>query len=332
MPLYRRGRSPYWWVRIGRKTRRSSGTTDRAKAEEFERVLAERIWRRDKLGDRGAVSWNEAAQRWLSDSARARKRDRELLEWLKPDLGEQPVSAIADGDVLEELRKNGLTDGWSRSTVDRMMRTVRAVLRACVRWRYLESIPHVPMYGEPESEPRFLTEAQFKRLCDELPEHLALAAKFAVLTLLRMRAQSGLKWDRVDLRGRRAWVPRGQMKGGKTFGFSLSDEAVKVLRKARRLIPGELVFGQANLNTEAFRAAARRAGIEGLRWHDLRHTGASWAVQRGGALTELMTLGDWKSYRMVLRYAHLAPSNAAAAARTVGTAVAHSLRSPRRRK
>lgn len=327
MPLYRRGRSPYWWVRIGRKTRKSTRTADRAQAEEFERVLKERLWRRTKLGDRGAVSWSEASQRWLNDSARARKRDRAILEWLQSDLGEQSVSAVADADVLEELRKNGLADGWSHSTVDRMMRTVRAVLRACVRWRYLESIPHIPMYGEPESEPRFLTEAQFKRLCEELPEHLALAARFAVLTLLRMRAQSGLKWDRVDLKGRRAWVPRGQMKGAKSFGFPLSDEAVKVLKAARRLMPDRtLIFGQANLNTKAFRAAAKRAGIEGLRWHDLRHTGASWAVQRGVPLPELMALGDWKSYRMVLRYAHLAPSNAAAAARAVGSAVNSALR------
>ena len=330
MPLYRRPGSPHWWVRIGRKTRKSTGTADRAQAEEFERVLADRLWRRDKLGDRSSVSWTEASERWLTDSKRSRKRDREFLAWLRPYLGEYPVSAVADPDALEELRKTGLAEGWSHSTVDRMMRTVSAVLHKCAVWRYLEHAPKVPMYGEPEAEPRFLTPQQFKKLCAELPPHLELAARFAVLTLLRMRAQSRLTWDRVDLAGKRAWVPREQMKGGKTFGFPLSPEAIAVLREARKLIPGDRVFGQENFHTAAFRKAAKRAGLEGLRWHDLRHTGASWAVQRGVTLPELMALGDWKSYRMVLRYAHLAPQNAASAARAVGTSVAHALETRKR--
>jgi integrase len=233
---------------------------------------------------------------------------------------------VADPDALEELRRDGLADGWSHSTVDRMMNTVRAVLRACVRWRHLDSAPPVPMYGEPETEPRFLTHQQFARLCQELPPHLKLAARFAVLTLLRMRAQSGLTWDRIDLKARMAWIPATQMKTAKAFGFPLSPEAVKVLREVRKLIPGDRVFGQENFHTAAFRKAAKRAGLEGLRWHDLRHTGASWAVQSGVTLPQLMELGGWKSYRMVLRYAHLAPSNTAAAAKTVGRSVAQALR------
>ena len=49
------------------------------------------------------------------------------------------------------------------------------------------------------------------------------------------------------------------------------------------------------------------AGIShDFRWHDLRHTWASWHVQRGTRLQELMELGGWASYEMVLRYAHLA--------------------------
>jgi len=341
MPLYKRPGSAHWWVRIGRKTRKSTGTADREQAEEFERVLAERLWRRNKLGDRSSVSWDEASERWLRDSRRERKRDREFLHWLSkvedgPKIGEYPVSAVADPDVLEVLRKYGLAADWSHSTVDRMLRTVRSVLRRCVVWRYLEHAPPVPQYGEEEDEPRFITQEEFGRLCEELPPHLNRAARFAVLTLLRKDAQARLTWSRVDLKGRRAWVPRGQMKGGKTFGFPLSDEAVQVLEECRAVAPeGDRVFQYegrpiANFHTAAFKKAAARAGLEGLRWHDLRHTGASWAVQSGVTLQQLMALGDWKSYRMVMRYGHLAPENAISAAQSVGIQVAQSLQAKKR--
>jgi integrase len=323
MPLYKRPGSPFWWVRIGRKTRKSTGTEDRKEAKEFERVLQERTWRRDKLGDRSAIAWKEVAERWLTDSKRSRKRDREFLTWLEPLIGNDMVSAVADSDALELIRKHGLKEGWTHSTVDRLMTTVRSVLRKAWKWRYLSEAPSVPMYGEQETEPRYLTHDEFDALIRELPPHLKLAARFAVLTLLRMRSQSRLTWDRVDLRNRTAWIPGAQMKAGKTHGFPLSEEAVKVLREARELSPeGNRVFQYEgrpvdDFNTKAFQKAMARAGIEGANWHTLRHTGASWAVQNGVTLPELMVLGAWKSYRMVLRYAHLAPSNAVSAAEKV---------------
>jgi integrase len=63
----------------------------------------------------------------------------------------------------------------------------------------------------------------------------------------------------------------------------------------------------------------RRQGakVDPLRWHDLRHTWASWAVQSGVTLHELMLLGGWRSFPMVLRYAHFAPDHLALAAAKV---------------
>ena len=323
MPLYRRPNSPFWWVKLGRKTRRSTRTADREQAEEFERVLKDRLYRIEQLGDRGALSWKEAAARWLKASTRPRKRDRELLSWLEPKIGHEAVRDI-DPDALEMLQQMGIADGWSHATIDRMMGTVSAVLRACVTWRVLDSAPTVPMYRPQSKEPRALTPLEFERLCGQLPMHLSLAARFAVNTLLRMRAMLKLEWGRVDLDKRRAWIPGAHQKAARTFGLPLSVESVRVLR-ALRMLAGphaQYVFtwkGERidDCNTLAFEKAVTRAKLGHLRWHDLRHTGASWAVQNGVTLPELMLLGDWKDYRSVLRYAHLAPSQAAAAAEKV---------------
>lgn len=331
MPLYKRTAGGVWWVRIGRKTRKSTGTTNREHAQEFELTLKNRLWRRHKLGDRGALSWDKATQRWLKDSKRARKRDREFLVWLKPKIGEDAISAIADSDVLDQLREDGLEMGWAPSTVDRMMRTVRSVLRSCWRRKEIDQ-PYVPMHGEAEPEPHFLTHPQFRALCAELPPHLNLAARFAVLSLLRKTSQARLTWDRVDLDARHAWIKGEHTKTGKPFGISLSDEAIEVLQACRQMhCQGDHVFQYegkpiANFHTAAFKKAAKRAGVLPLRWHDLRHTGASWAVQSGVTLQELMVLGNWKTYKSVLVYAYLAPANLATAAQAVGTSVAQALR------
>ncbi|HZO14114.1 MAG TPA: tyrosine-type recombinase/integrase [Polyangiaceae bacterium] len=324
MPLYKRPDSPFWWVKIGRKTRESThvrhATEPKAKAEEYERVLAERLWRLEKLGDRGAISFQEAAERWLDGSARPKRRDRELLDWLNPEIGIEQVREVADPEVIEQLRKRGIAAGWSHSTVDRLMGTLSAVLKDCER-RGEITAPAFPMYRKPAGEPRALTPAELDALCWQLPMHLALAARVAVHTLLRMRAMLQLTWSRVDLEQRRAWVPSAHQKAARTFGLPLNSEAVRALR-ALRMLSGPKsahVFTWQgapidDCNGSAFLKATKRAGVAPLRWHDLRHTGASWAVQNGVTLPELMLLGDWRDYRSVLRYAHLAPSQAAAAA------------------
>lgn len=69
----------------------------------------------------------------------------------------------------------------------------------------------------------------------------------------------------------------------------------------------------------AFGKVLNRAGIKDFRWHDLRHTWASWHVQAGTPLNVLQELGGWSDYKMVLRYAHLAPEHLAYHAANIGT-------------
>jgi integrase len=135
----------------------------------------------------------------------------------------------------------------------------------------------------------------------------------------------GLTWDRVDMRKKRAWIPGEAMKAGRTLGVPLSNAAVKVLRRCQ-LANGTSDCGRVfqyegsavdDCNTAAFQKAVKRAELGPLRWHDLRHTFAAWAVQSGVTLHELMQLGGWSSYAMGLRYAHLAPDHLSQAAEKV---------------
>jgi integrase len=71
----------------------------------------------------------------------------------------------------------------------------------------------------------------------------------------------------------------------------------------------------ARANGKVWRNALMKAGIKDFRWHDLRHTWASWAVQNGVTVFEIQHLGGWSSSRMVERYAHLSSSHLMAAAK-----------------
>lgn len=261
-------------------------------------------------------------------------------------MGNEPIYAI-DTDAIENLRKILRKDGLAPSTVDRFMRTVRAVLRSCVRWQLIPAAPTVPMYNAAAPEPRWLTHEQYAALREQLPEHSKPAADFAVLTGLRMRSQLALTWDRVDLKARRIWIPGEQMKAGRAHGLPLSEEAAQVLKQIRALdLPGSHVFQYQRdiapgvkrwdrlkeCNTKAFKKAAERAGVAPLRWHDLRHTFAAWAVQGGVTLQELMLLGGWSSHRMALRYSHLAPDHLAEAAEKISTKGAKRAQQKRNRK
>jgi integrase len=71
------------------------------------------------------------------------------------------------------------------------------------------------------------------------------------------------------------------------------------------------------VSTKAWYSALERAGIEDFRFHDLRHTWASWHVQNGTPIFALQELGGWMTEKMVRRYAHLAADHLAAYAANV---------------
>lgn len=329
MRLYRRQAGGNYWVDFwhqGERVRESTGTQDRPAAQEYADRRKADLWRQDRLGDRPAVAWDAAVLDWLAANPNLRAlRDRkDHLRWASQHLTGQPLTAITRG-VLVELARLKAADGVADSTVNRYLASIGAVLNHAREREWLEAVPPMPMRDEDNGRLRWATQAQAKKLLAALPPHLAAMAEFSLATGLRRENVTHLTWQQVDADRRIAAVYADQAKGKATLPVQLSDAALAVLARQRACKDRhkEWVFpfrGRAIHDTgqRAWQAACKAAGLAGFKWHDLRHTWASWHVQNGTPLAVLQELGGWKSLAMVQRYAHLAPSHLAAFAGNSG--------------
>ncbi|MCW9053719.1 MAG: tyrosine-type recombinase/integrase [Motiliproteus sp.] len=250
------------------------------------------------------------------------------LKWLDQFLRDKYLDEI-DRDLIDEIGRIK-RDESSPSTANRYFSLIRAMLRmARDEWDWIDKVPRFRLYREPQKRVRWLEPKEAQRLLHELPPHLKAMATFSLATGLRQRNVSYLRWEQVDLERGMAWIFADQSKSRKAFAVPLNEDARSVLIQQQGQHPDYCFTYQGEpvdrTTTKAWYNALKRAGISNFRWHDLRHTWASWHVQNGTSLNELMELGGWSSFEMVLRYAHMAGDHLKQAACHVeGTILTHS--------
>lgn len=241
--------------------------------------------------------------------------DKAHLRWLDRFLGGKYLDEISRS-FIDRISDARLAEGVSNATVNRTLEVLRAILRRCVQqWEWLDKAPSVRMLKEPTRRVQFLTREEVDKLLTELPAHLADMAAFSLATGLRRANVTGLQWAQVDLVRRLAWIHPDQAKARMAIAVPLNAEAVVIIRQQDGRHPTH-VFSYLGrpirqVSTKAWYAALERAGIEDFRWHDLRHTWASWHVQNGTPLHALQELGGWESSEMVRRYAHFSAEHLA---------------------
>jgi integrase len=319
MSIVKRGNT--WWIDIvapnGQRIRRTTKTEQKELAQEYHDRLKVELWRVHHLGERTRHTWNEAVVRWLKEQSHKAtiETDKIHFRWLDRFLGGQYLDAI-NRDLIDKITDVKIAEGVSNATVNRVMEVLRAVLRKCVNeWEWLDRAPFIKMLKEPTRRIRYLTQNEAQRLLSHLPEHLADMAAFSLATGLRRANVTGLQWSQVDLTRRLAWIHPDQAKARKAIAVPLNADAVMLIRKQTGK-HSMLVFSYNGksinqVSTKAWYKGLKLAGIENFRWHDLRHTWASWHVQNGTPLFALQELGGWESPEMVRRYAHLSADHLA---------------------
>ncbi|MDJ0087656.1 tyrosine-type recombinase/integrase [Pantoea allii] len=223
----------------------------------------------------------------------------------------------------------------STSTKAKHLALMKALMRAAEReWKWIEKSPVIKVPQERNKRVRWLEPAEAQRLINECPEPLKSTVEFALATGLRRSNIVDLKWQQIDLQRKVAWIYPEDSKSGRAIGVAMNDMAESVLRRqiGRHSIwvfvhtesvkrnDGTSTASVRKMRVDsntAWRAALKRAGIEDFRFHDLRHTWASWLIQAGVPLSALQEMGGWESIEMVQRYAHLAPNHLTEHARQI---------------
>lgn len=176
---------------------------------------------------------------------------------------------------------------------------------------------------------RWLTREEADRLLDAADQQARQPALRDFISLglntgMRKMEMLGLERSRIDLHQRSIRLRPEHQKNAEYGSVPLNGKAFRAIENRLRwieeqgldtpwLFPNADSDGESHIKhiRRSFRAACKDAGIENFRIHDLRHTFASWLVQRGVPIYEVMSLMRHSSIETTEKYAHLAPSNTA---------------------
>jgi len=299
MPVRRHGKG--WEARVQHLGRRISRTfRARTDALEFERRTRHRVDDR-RVGRASRYSIEEALERWLTGEARALRTERDLRNKVRVMLPHIAGLALEDvGDAAEAVKRAGLADNLAPATINRRLAILRRVANlACNQWNWLDVAVARRVQLMPGERARhvYLTPAQVKRLA-------AAAGDRRVADAILLAATSGLRRSellRLEAGDRRAGVLQV------TVSKNDRPRLVPLPPEARRVkLPLDLTVDELR---KGFDRARARADMNHVRFHDLRHTYASWLIQAGVPLPTVRDLLGHSSINTTGRYTHLATAH-----------------------
>lgn len=261
---------------------------------------------------------------WLPRYPKRQAKQVALLMWWKNKLGHLLLADVTPALIAEsrdELLSETTVRGALRSssTVNRYLAALsKAISVAVTEWGWLDDSPmrKVSKPSEAPGRNRFLSLPEKDRLLEACKAsanpYLYPLVSLALLTAMRYGELVGLRWDDIDFE--RNSLTLHETKNGDRRVVPLIPAAATILKQLPNYAssPTALVFKSERLNSRkgtvsirnAFEKALKAAEIDGFRFHDLRHTAASYLAMSGATQGELMAILGHRSPHMTRRYAH----------------------------
>ena len=262
----------------------------------------------------------------LPQYSRAEQKKREQkLHWWEERMGHlcladvtAPTISACRATLAKTPRSNGKP--LSPATQVRYLATLSHVLSYAVRdlgWMEMNPAARVRRPREPRGRVRYLSDDERKRLMAAcLASDVSRLYPLFVVALgtgARQGELLRLRWRDIDLQ--RGVAVLHETKNGERRTLVLAGQVLAVLRELSTLrrIDTDEVFagarGPATFPQRAWKDALTTAAVADFRFHDLRHTFASYLAMNGATLPELAAALGHKTLAMVQRYAHLSPQH-----------------------
>ncbi|MBX9847032.1 MAG: tyrosine-type recombinase/integrase [Xanthobacteraceae bacterium] len=249
-----------------------------------------------------------------------------------PVLGSQYVDLIRAEPIaalVERMREKGYATG----TTNRVVIILRHIFNLARKWR-VPGVTENPTAGinlAPDvNRERFLSLDEAQRLIASIEQDENQVAAKAIMLLLLTGARRNeithARWEYLDWEKRTLLVPVS--KSGKPRSIALNATAMEMLRSISRdsrspyILPSPVTDQPSPSLFFPWQRIRARAGLPDLRLHDLRHSFASFLVNKGVSLYVVQGLLGHANTRYTQRYAHLTPDTLREAAETVGTVIA----------
>lgn len=276
----------------------------------------------------------------LPRKPKAAPKRRQQLDWWRAELGDYRLAAVTPALIAQAREKllrepaprggrapkSGTAPDRAPATVNRYLAALSHAFSVAVKeWGWLDDSPmrKVTRPKEPRGRVRFLSEEERSRLleaCEAQHPDLYAAVVLALSTGARQGEILGLRWKHIDLA--RGVITLEDTKNGERRGLPIAGRALELLRERSRvrLLDTDLVFpGKAQPGRTRqpidlrypWVHALEAAGIRDFRFHDLRHSAASYLAMNGASLAEIAEVLGHKTLSMVKRYAHLSQAHTA---------------------
>lgn len=321
MGIYKKGENYYIDYYVdGRRKRENAGKSRKL----AEAVLAKRkvqviegkfldIEKKEKL------FFKDMARMFLDNYAKVNKkswnRDALSIRNLNEFFGEKYIYEITNFHV-DEYKKKRLKSGNTVATINRELACLRTILHKAVEWKKMwGQLPKIKLFKENNQRVRYLEEKEVRPLIEAAPEPLRSIIIVALYTGMRRGEIASLRWRDIDVKEKvlTLWDTKNKDKRH----IPLNNTVIETLLKASPEKKGEFVFigkdGSSHISSHyishSFEKAVKNAGISDFRFHDLRHTFASWLVMKGIDLKTVQELLGHKDFKMTLRYSHLSPEH-----------------------
>ncbi len=248
------------------------------------------------------------------------------LKWWKDNLGDYSLADVTPALIAQYRDKLAKTssqrsDTRSPATVNRYLAVLSHLFTMAIKeWGWVEENPlrKVTKPKESRGRIRFLSDEERTRLLAECTnsnsEYLYITVVLALSTGGRRMEILGLQWRDIDFQ--RGIITLHETKNGDRRVLPLAGHALELMRQHAKVrhVNCALVFPGKNFNSPIdlrtpFETALKRAGITDFRWHDLRHSCASYLAMNGASLAEIAEILGHKTLQMVKRYAHLSEAH-----------------------